>query len=34
MIGLTPDEIASMLTLAVTVSFLAGVAVLAVWLQR
>ena len=34
MLGLTPDEIVHLLTLTVTVGFLATVTTLALWLQR
>jgi hypothetical protein len=34
MLGITPDEIALLLTLAATVGFLVGVTALALWLLR
>jgi hypothetical protein len=34
MLGITPDEIAVLLTLAATVGFLVGVTALALWLMK
>jgi hypothetical protein len=34
MLGMTPDEIVLLLTLAVAMGFLAAVTALALWLQR